>query len=94
MEEVVVLQLPTRSIYSKPFANQYQISIDLSSANYHALRYVNANIVLNSTSYAHLLELVFAKERPLNSDANKRLLAFIASSKHFRQGMNLLIVTR
>lgn len=73
-------------MFSRPNADQYFISIDLSSANFHSLRYVNANMVLNCKSYGQLLEKVFVKERALDSEANKRLLAYITASKHVRQG--------
>jgi len=64
--------------------------LDLSSANFHCLKFVNPELVLNCSSYAKLIEGMYREENNFASDAelpeeDKLYLKYLTNSKQLRQ---------
>lgn len=50
-------ECPKKDIYTEDMTGKMLLSIDLRKANYQALKYVNPNIVFNTSSYEDLINL-------------------------------------
>lgn len=67
-----------KNLYNKEAAGRVYVSIDLASANFTALNWVNPDITRNTSSFSEYLHKVFHSEPEF-------LLDYIADSKYLRQ---------